>query len=107
MKTIDVKVLTIATAFAVVLSIPLSARAQDASALFKSKCAGCHGADGTGSAMGKKMGAHDFTTADVQKMSDAELTDAITNGRNKMPKYPSLKPEEIKGLVAYIRTLKK
>ena len=73
----------------------------------KSKCAACHGADGTGSPMGKKMGAHDFTSADVQKMSDAELTDIITNGKNKMPKYGSLKPEDIKGLVAFIRTLKK
>jgi len=102
-----VKAFSIATAFAVVLSLPLSAGAQDAAATFKGKCAGCHGADGTGSATGKKMGAHDFTTADVQKMSDAELTDIITNGKNKMPKYGSLKPEEIKGLVAYIRTLKK
>ncbi len=108
MKRIDLKVLAIATAFVAVLSIPLLAHAQDASATFKSKCAGCHGADGTGSAMGKKMGAHDFTTADVQKMSDAELTDTIANGKNKMPKYADkLKPEEIKGLVAYIRTLKK
>ena len=58
--------------------------------------------------MGKMMGAHDFTTADVQKMSDAELTDIIANGKNKMPKYgDKLKPEDIKGLVAYIRTLKK
>jgi cytochrome c6 len=107
MKRFDLKVLTIATVIALFLSIPLFTQAQDASALFKSKCAGCHGADGTGSAMGKKMGAHDFTTADVQKMSDADLTDIITNGKNKMPKYASLKPEEIKGLVAYIRTLKK
>src|SRR5271166_4462400 len=107
MKRINLRMLTIATAFAVVLSISLCASAQDAAATFKSKCAGCHGADGTGSAMGKKMGAHDFTSADVQKMSDAELTDVITNGKNKMPKYASLKPEEIKGLVAYIRTLKK
>jgi cytochrome c6 len=107
MKRIDIPVFTIATALAVVLSFPLSASAQDSATLFKSKCAGCHGADGTGSAMGKKMGAHDFTSADVQKMSDAELTDIITNGKNKMPKYGSLKPEEIKGLVAYIRTLKK
>ena len=104
---INTKMLTIATALAVVLSIPLSAGAQDASALFKSKCAGCHGADGTGSPTGKKMGAHDFTSPDVQKMSDAELSDTITNGKNKMPKYASLKPEEVKGLVAYIRTLKK
>jgi mono/diheme cytochrome c family protein len=107
MKRVELKVFTIATALAVFLSIPLFAGAQDASALYKSKCAGCHGADGTGSAMGKKMGAHDFTSADVQKMSDAELADVITNGKNKMPKYASLKPEEIKGLVAYIRTLKK
>ncbi len=57
--------------------------------------------------MGKKMGAYDFTAAEVQGMSDAQLTDIITNGKNKMPKYGSLKPEEIKGLVAYIRTLKK
>jgi mono/diheme cytochrome c family protein len=108
MKRIDVPVFTIATALAVVLSLPLSAHAQNASeTLYKSKCVACHGADGTGSATGKKMGAHDFTTAEVQKMSDAELTDVITNGKNKMPKYGSLKPEEIKGLVAYIRTLKK
>jgi mono/diheme cytochrome c family protein len=104
---INTQMLTIATALAVVLSIPLSAGAQDGSALFKSKCAGCHGADGTGSAMGKKMGAHDFTSADVQKMSDGDLAAIITDGKNKMPKYASLKPEEIKGLVAYIRTLKK
>ncbi len=107
MKRINAPVFAIGAALAVVLSLPLSAHAQDASALFKSKCAGCHGADGTGSAMGKKMGAHDFTSADVQKMSDAELTDVIANGKNKMPKYASLKPEEVKGLVAYIRTLKK
>jgi cytochrome c6 len=107
MKRINAKDLTIATVFAVVFSISLSAGAQDTAATFKSKCAGCHGADGTGSAMGKKMGAHDFTSADVQKMSDAELADIITNGKGKMPKYGSLKPEEIKGLVAYIRSLKK
>lgn len=92
-------------ALAVVLVLPLSA--QDSAALFKSKCAGCHGADGTGTPTGKKMGVHDFTSADVQKMSDAELSNIITNGQNKMPKYASLKPEEVKGLVAYIRSLKK
>ena len=100
-------VFAVVTALAVVLALPVSARAQSASDLYKAKCAACHGADGTGSPMGKKMGAHDFTTADVQKMSDAELTDTITNGKNKMPKYGSLKPEDIKGLVAFIRTLKK
>ena len=106
-KRIDARMFALLAALAMVLIFPSSMYAQDASGLFKSKCAGCHGADGTGSAMGKKMGAHDFTSGDVQKMSDADLTDVITNGKNKMPKYASLKPEEVKGLVAYIRTLKK
>ena len=107
MKKVSV-VLTIATVLAVVFTLSLSANAQAAADLFKSKCAMCHGADGSGSAMGKKMGAHDFTAAEVQKMSDAELTEIITNGKNKMPKYADkLKPEEIKGLVAHIRSLKK
>ncbi|MGD1024993.1 MAG: cytochrome c [Candidatus Sulfotelmatobacter sp.] len=99
----------IATALGVVLSLPLSVRAQTASDTpYTSKCAGCHGSDGAGSAMGKTMGAHDFTSIEVQQMSDAELTDIITNGKSKMPAYgESLKLDDIKGLVAYIRTLKK
>jgi cytochrome c6 len=84
------------------------ARAQDAAATFKSKCAMCHGADGKGSAIGQKMGVHDFTSADVQKETDAQLTDIITKGKGKMPGYEGkLKDTEIKELVAYIRSLGK
>ena len=111
MKRISMQVFVTVTAIAVMFMFmfSLSAHAQNAAeALYKSKCAGCHGADGTGSATGKKMGAHDFTTADAQGMSDTELSTIITNGKNKMPAYvKSLKPEDVKGLVAYIRTLKK
>jgi cytochrome c6 len=99
-----VKLFTIATAFVVVFNVSLPAHAQDASeATYKSKCAMCHGADG------KKAAGHDLSSADVQKESDADLTAVISNGKApKMPKYgDKLKPEEIKGLVAYIRTLKK
>ena len=109
MKTSRMQVFARATVISFGFVVSLSAHAQNASeALYKSKCAMCHGADGTGSATGKKMGAQDFTTADVQGMSDADLTTIITNGKSKMPKYgASLKPEDIKGLVAYIRTFKK
>ena len=103
MKRIVLPVFTVAIALAVILTLSPLAQAQGAD-LYKAKCVACHGADGTGSATGKKMGAHDFTTADVQKMSDKELTDTITNGKNKMPKYPAV---DAKAMVAYIRTLKK
>jgi cytochrome c6 len=107
MKKISVRAFAILAASAGVLVVPSSLQAQDAAALYKSKCAGCHGADGTGSPMGKKMGAQDFTSNDVQSLSDAQLSDAITNGKGKMPAYKSLTPDQVKGLVAYIRTLKK
>ncbi|MGA3211649.1 MAG: cytochrome c [Terriglobales bacterium] len=97
--------------FALLLSGLLSATsllADDAAGTYKAKCAMCHGADGKGSPMGQKMGVHDFTSADTQKMSDADLSAAITNGKNKMPAYKDkLTPDDVKGLVAYIRTLGK
>ena len=85
-----------------------SAGAQDAAATYKGKCAMCHGADGKGSPTGLKMGAHDFTSADVQKETDAQLTEVITKGKAKMPSYEGkLKDTDIKDLVAYIRGLAK
>lgn len=83
--------------------------AADAAATYKAKCAMCHGADGKGeTAAGKKMGARDFASADVQKQSDAELEAIVAKGKNKMPAYEkSLKPDEIKDLIGYIRQLSK
>jgi mono/diheme cytochrome c family protein len=82
---------------------------QNAAATYKAKCAGCHGADGkAGTSAGKALGAHDFASDEVIKMSDADLTKAVTDGKNKMPAYgKSLKESEIKDLVAYVRGLGK
>jgi len=72
---------------------------------YQAKCAGCHGADGKGqTGAGKALGAHDFTSPEIQKMSDEDLTKIIADGKNKMPPYgKSLSASEIKDLVAYIR----
>jgi cytochrome c6 len=91
-----------------VLALP--ARGQDSGeALYKSKCAGCHGADGKGqTAMGKANNLRDLASADVQAQSDDAIAGIIGNGKGKMPAYgKSLKADQIKDLVAYIRTLKK
>ncbi len=82
---------------------------QDTAGLYQAKCSACHGADGKGdSPMGKKMGMRDFASAEVQKMSDDELTAIIADGKDKMPSYKkSLKPEQVKELVGYIRSLAK
>jgi cytochrome c553 len=80
----------------------------DTAATYKAKCGPCHAMDGTPTAAGKVMGAHDLRTEDVQKMSDADMTTIIAKGKNKMKAYEKeLKPDEIKALVAFIRTMKK
>jgi cytochrome c6 len=100
--------LAILLACGVIAVCSASATAQEAAATYKAKCAMCHGPDGKGSAIGQKMGVHDFASADVQKESDAELTEIITKGKAKMPAYGSkLKESEIKDLVTYIRGLGK
>src|SRR5271157_3449208 len=106
MKRIEIQMFIFATALAVVLSLPLSAHAQSAP-LFKSKCAMCHGPDGTGSTMGQKLGVKSYKSPDIQKQSDADLKTAITNGKGKMPAYKSLTPEQVDGLVKYVRELGK
>jgi mono/diheme cytochrome c family protein len=88
------------------LALPLASFAADeAATLYKSKCAMCHGPDGKG----KMAGTKDFGSAEVQKMSDADLTATITNGKPpKMPAYKGkLTDAEIKDLVKHVRTFKK
>ncbi len=68
----------LALAFALFLALPNLSWAQED--VYKAKCAGCHGADGMGTAAGQKMGAKAFSSPAVQKMSDAEIVDFIENG---------------------------
>ena len=85
---------------------------------WKAKCASCHGADGKGDTdQGKKMGVADMSKADWQKkFTDAQIKDVTLNGikrekdgkKQEMDPYKDkLKPEQIDGLVTYIRSLAK
>jgi cytochrome c6 len=100
---------SVAAVILLALSASLPAGGQDAAALYKSKCAMCHGADGKGDTpIGKKMGIRDLTSAEVQKQSDSELEQIVKKGKNKMPAYDGkLKDSEIKDLVAFVRQLGK
>lgn len=93
--------------FLAFLLLPTASARADAEANYKAKCTGCHAADGTGDTpAGKATKVRDFHDPAVQKETDAELTDIIANGKNKMPKYrDKLKDTEIKELVDYVRML--
>jgi len=110
MKRGMVRVSSAVALSAALLCSTLPARAQnDAASVYKSKCAACHGADASGNtSIGKTMKIRDLRSADVQKQTDAQLTDIITAGKSPMPAYKDkLTSDQIKQLVAYIRDLGK
>ena len=86
------------------------ANAQESGeALFKSKCAMCHGPDGSGKTkMGETLKIPDLHSAGSQKLSDSELTEIISKGKNKMPAYDGkLNKDQITKVVAFIREVGK
>jgi cytochrome c6 len=96
----------------VVLSLALPAMADagpDGAALYKGKCAMCHGADGKGqTSMGKSMKLRDLGSPEVQKQTDAELIAITANGKGKMPAYKSKMSEaDIKAVIVAIRDMAK
>lgn len=98
------------TALLLLVAVPiaLADSGPDATALYKSKCAICHGANGDGQTpTGKAMKVRDLRSPEVKKLTDAELTKVISEGKGKMPPYKSkLTPAEISALVGYIKALK-
>jgi cytochrome c6 len=94
-------------AFAMVMALAVTAQAQDAAALYKSKCQICHGPDGSGSVAGNKLGVKNLQSPEVRKQSDEDLFEVAKKGKNKMPAYDKkLTDDQIKGLIKFIRTLK-
>ena len=92
-----------------------SVMAADVQENWDKQCAKCHGADGAGqTTMGKKLKLKDYTDASVQAgFTDEEATKAIKegikeDGKTKMKAYgETMSDDEIKALVAHVRSLKK
>lgn len=88
-----------------IIALPIVATADDAAAVYKAKCAMCHGPDGAGQTpTGKAMKARDLGSPEVQKATDEELEKIIESGKGKMPAYKGKIDEKtIDGLIKYIR----
>src|ERR1700693_5921262 len=85
---------------------PAPDRAAD-SATFRTKCAMCHGPDGTGSEVGKSMHVPDLRSPVVQKLPDAQLAQIISDGKGGMPSFKnSLSEDQLHSLVVYIRSMR-
>jgi cbb3-type cytochrome c oxidase subunit III len=86
-----------------------SPTADDASTLYRSECATCHGKDGKAKTFKAKLNhARNLTDAAWQaKVTDERIYNSIHNGKGKMPAFgKKLSDSQINALVAYVRTLK-
>ena len=110
MKMTKLVLLIGAIALALFLILPnLSWAADDGAAIYKSKCAMCHGADLAGKPAAK---APSLVSDEAKKASDAELTEMIANGgKDKKPMHAfaskGVTPDQIKMASAYIREAQK
>ena len=106
MKMTKLVILIAMIALALFLMLPnLSWAADDGAALYKAKCAACHGADLAGKPAIK---APSLVSEQCKKASDADLTEAIANGgKAKKASHAfaskGMSPDQIKMVVSYIR----
>ena len=87
-----------------------AADAKAGAAVYDKSCKSCHGADGTpnaGVAKMMKVEMKDLKSAEIQKMSDADIKAVITQGKGKMKPVGSVTGGAVDDVVAYVRSLKK
>jgi mono/diheme cytochrome c family protein len=103
MKTMKLTILVLAIAVALFALVPsLSWAAEDGAALYKTKCAACHAADGAG-----KIGPALKGT----KLTDAQVADVLTKGAEGK-KAPHGKPvagvsaDQAKAVAEFVKGLK-
>jgi len=106
---------TILLAGVIGFAAALAASAGEPKENWAASCARCHGADGKGQTnMGKRLNCKDYTDAGVQTaLTDDAAFKAIkegfktSDGKSVMKPAANLSDDDIKALVAYMRTFKK
>jgi cytochrome c553 len=107
------KIITGALALAAALAV--RAGAADVNENWKTHCMACHGKDGKGQTKaGKMAGVKDQTDSQYQAtLNDEKMFTSVKEGLNEggkekmKPFKEKLSDDEIKALVAYVRSLKK
>jgi mono/diheme cytochrome c family protein len=98
MKTYKLTILVLAIAIVLFIALPnLSWAAEDGAALYKAKCAACHGPDAAGKPAIKAPAIKGKTAADVTK--------AMENPKHAAAKK-TLNEAQIKAIGGYLATLK-
>jgi cytochrome c553 len=99
---------------AILATLVATASAVEPKENWEKTCTKCHGADGKGATkIGKILGIKDFTDGQYQNsLKEEAMIKAIKEGikdgeKTKMKPTEGLSDEDVKALVAYVRTFKK
>ena len=109
MKMTKLIILIVMIALALFLILPSLSWADDGGTVYKAKCAACHGVDLSGKPAAK---IPSLVSGDAKKLSDADLTDMISNGgKDKKASHAfstkGVTVDQIKMVVGYIRDAQK
>ena len=104
MKTTKLVMLVMTIAVALFILIPNLSWAEDGAALYKAKCAMCHGADGAGKPAAK---IPSLVSPEAKAKSDADLTKAVAETAKHPAPVKGLGADDAKAIVTFLRTLQK
>ncbi len=104
MKTTKIAMLVLVVAVALFILIPSLSWAEDGAALYKAKCAMCHGPDGAGKPAAK---IPSLVSDDAKKKTDEELTKVVETNAKHAAVAKALTPDQIKAVIAHVRDLQK
>jgi len=104
MKTTKIAMLVLTIAVALFILIPSLSWAEDGAALYKSKCAMCHGPDGAGKPAAK---IPSLVSDEAKKLSDADITKTVETNAKHAAIAKALTPDQVKAVVAAVRDLQK
>jgi mono/diheme cytochrome c family protein len=104
MKTRKLMMLVMTIAVALFILIPNLSWAEDGAALYKAKCAMCHGPDAAGKPAAK---IPSLVSDEAKKKSDADLTKAVAETAKHPAPVKGLSADDAKAVVTYVRSLQK
>ncbi|MGH9855092.1 MAG: c-type cytochrome, partial [Blastocatellia bacterium] len=108
-KTVAAIVATTVLTFSLsaLISSPSAFAFQSVKSLYQSKCAVCHGNDGSANtAKGKELKVRNLRSEEFKKMTDAKAMEVLLKGKGKMEGYEkTLGKEKLEQLLTYCREL--
>lgn len=94
-------------ALAICLASITSLAQSSGDAIYKAKCASCHGATGTPSpGMAKMLGIKPASDPDMKKLTVDQIEAAVKNGKGKMKPVSGLSDAQVRAVAEYFKSLK-